>query len=196
MKRPFWEPLAVLTGLVALGVVTRLSDHTANFTAVAAVGLFSGFYFRSILAVCVPLAVMMISDVGLSAYDPRMKLVVYTCLVLPVLLGRLVRTKASWQEDRRNTSASHLRLAGGVFGSALAGSVVFFLVTNFAAWLGPPHMYRQDWTGLIECFAAAIPFFRNTLCGDLFWSATLFGSYALLVQCSSQTSMTGAVAEE
>jgi hypothetical protein len=43
-------------------------------------------------------------------------------------------------------------------------------------------MYEHTWAGLIQCYAMAIPFFRYTLCGDLFFAVTLFGSYAVASQ--------------
>jgi hypothetical protein len=41
-------------------------------------------------------------------------------------------------------------------------------------------MYAHSMTGLADCYAAAIPFFQNTVAGDLFYSALLFGGFALL----------------
>ena len=67
-------------------------------------------------------------------------------------------------------------------GSALLSSVVFFLVTNFAHWLFM-EMYPQTLAGLLTGYAAALPFFKYQLAGDLFWSAMLFGGYALSCRC-------------
>jgi hypothetical protein len=56
---------------------------------------------------------------------------------------------------------------------------VFFVVTNFGVWLGSG-MYAHSAAGFVACYTAAIPFFRNTVAGDLFYSALLFGGFALL----------------
>jgi hypothetical protein len=40
--------------------------------------------------------------------------------------------------------------------------------------------YPLTSAGLIACYVAAIPFFQNTLAGDLFFTALLFGGFALL----------------
>jgi len=67
----------------------------------------------------------------------------------------------------------------GTAGAALAGSVLFFLITNFGVWWFQS-LYPHTLDGLIACYVAAIPFFRNTLLGDLLYTAVLFGGFALL----------------
>ena len=41
-------------------------------------------------------------------------------------------------------------------------------------------MYPLTLSGLAACYVAAVPFFQNTLAGDLFYSGLLFGGFALL----------------
>jgi hypothetical protein len=41
-------------------------------------------------------------------------------------------------------------------------------------------MYPRSFSGLMECYLLAIPFFRNTILGDLFYTGVFFGSYELL----------------
>src|SRR5690606_42024641 len=69
-----------------------------------------------------------------------------------------------------------------VLGYSLAGSVLFFVVSNFAVWVTAFVVpgYPACSTGLLPCYVAAIPFFKNTLLGTLFYSAVLFGGFALL----------------
>jgi hypothetical protein len=66
-----------------------------------------------------------------------------------------------------------------VFGASLGASVFFFVVTNFAVWV-EGWLYPATTQGLINCYYNALPFFRNTLLGDLVFSAALFGTYALV----------------
>jgi len=61
----------------------------------------------------------------------------------------------------------------------LASSVSFFLTTNFAVWAFDG-IYSHDLAGLTACYVAALPFFKNTIIGDLFWTCALFGGYQLL----------------
>jgi len=49
-------------------------------------------------------------------------------------------------------------------------------VSNFGTWLSGT-LYPMSLTGLTECFIMAIPFYGNTLLGDLFYVAVLFGIY-------------------
>jgi hypothetical protein len=65
-----------------------------------------------------------------------------------------------------------------VVGTTLAGSILFFIVTNFGVWASGYYPHTVD--GFIACYGAAIPFFRNTLAGDFFYVAVLFGSYELI----------------
>ena len=68
-----------------------------------------------------------------------------------------------------------------VGGYSLVGSLLFFLVTNFGAWLASP-LYPQNAAGLSAALVAGIPFFQNTVAGTLVYSTLLFGSFALLRQ--------------
>jgi hypothetical protein len=61
----------------------------------------------------------------------------------------------------------------------LAGSVLFFLVTNFGAFLSDP-TYPKTAIGLAAAYTAGIPFFQWTVLGTLFYAAVLFGGFALL----------------
>jgi hypothetical protein len=61
----------------------------------------------------------------------------------------------------------------------LASSVLFFVLTNFGVWAFDA-LYPKTLEGLMACYVAAIPFFRNTLLGDLSYTVVLFGGFALL----------------
>jgi hypothetical protein len=89
---------------------------------------------------------------------------VYLASLLPLLLGRVLRRRVT---------------VGRLASCAVVSSVAFFVTTNFAVWL-IGDWYANDWNGLIACYAAAVPFFRHTLCGDLLFSGLFFGSYAVL----------------
>jgi hypothetical protein len=66
-----------------------------------------------------------------------------------------------------------------VAGAALASSVSFFLISNFAVWLAGYIVYPKTFSGLVSCYVAAIPFFQRGLASDLFFSALFFGLGAL-----------------
>ena len=67
-------------------------------------------------------------------------------------------------------NASALRVGA----ASLAGSVSFFLLSNFAVW-AVWSMYPKNLGGLMACYVAALPFFRNAIVSDLFFAAAFFG---------------------
>jgi len=153
--------LALAMGLVALDVVVRLAPHAPNFTPVAASALFAGAVLRSrTLALAVPLAVMVVSDLVLGWHDWRVMGVVYASLALPALLGMWGRAQA----------------AIVLLPLALSSSLLFFATTNFAVWAFSG-MYAHDLHGLMHCYVAALPFLQNTVIGDMFWTTLLFGAW-------------------
>lgn len=77
---------------------------------------------------------------------------------------------------------TNLREKSGVLrvvGAALASSVSFFLISNFAVWAAWPQMYPRTFAGLMESYVAGLPFFRGTAASDLFFSLAFFGLPAL-----------------
>lgn len=82
---------------------------------------------------------------------------------------------AGWWLLRRRADS------GRVATTALGVSLGFFVVSNFVSWLEQALPYGYSLDGLRDCYAAAVPFYRGTLLGDVLFSAALFGAYALLV---------------
>ena len=68
-----------------------------------------------------------------------------------------------------------------VAGVTLASSIVFYLVTNFAVWFVPGSMYPKTFAGLLDSYIMALPFFRNSLVGDFFYTGVFFGGWELVV---------------
>lgn len=173
MKRRISIDLAAFVLLSALGVASRLLPHPPNFSAIGALALFAGFFFHSWkLAACVPLVSLIVGDLVVGSYEPRLMAVVYLSLSLPVAFRVVLRRGLT---------------PGRVGAGSLAASVVFYLATNFGVWAFSS-WYPHDLAGLVSCFAAALPFFRNTLCGDLTFSSILFGSYAFATHWQSHKS--------
>ena len=134
--------------------------------------IFSG---RHLVALLVPLTVMAMSDWFLGGYDWAMMTLVYGMLALPVAFRGWLRNAFSLRCARMSETMAPL---AGLFSCGLVSSLMFFVVTNFGVWLWFGS-YDRSLAGLWQCYLAAIPFFRYTLAGDLFFSVVLFGSYAL-----------------
>lgn len=69
---------------------------------------------------------------------------------------------------------------GFILGSSLFSSILFFIITNFGVWAPSSNWYPHTLNGLIECYTLAVPFFRNTILGDLGYTVILFGGFELL----------------
>jgi hypothetical protein len=167
--------------MIVLAALSRLLPHPPNFAPITAIALFGAAYFdRKWLAFLVPMAAMLLSDVileilhrnGLSpvrGFHPFMG-AVYGAIAVIAGLGLLLRGRVQ---------------PLSVLAAVLGGSVVFFVLTNFAVWaltddVPVPYGYPKTWAGLIECFVLGVPFFHWTLLGDLTYSTVLFGGWALL----------------
>lgn len=164
----------MLAALIFIAALTRVIPHPPNFSPIEAVALFGGAYFaKRHWALLVPLMAMFASDLVLgllnggiywSYFASAGYLLVYACIALSTVLGFGLRGKVG---------------AGRVLAYSLAGSLLFFVVTNFGAWLSDPS-YPKTAAGLVACYVAGIPFFQWTVLGTLFYSALLFGGFELL----------------
>ena len=154
------RPLAI--GLMILGALIRVTQHL-NFAPVGAMSLFAGARLRGWQAYALPLALMAITDPLLGGYSAATPLV-YASFLINVWIGTRLRQ-------------SENPLAIG--GAALAGSVQFFLLTNFG-WLYATSLYPHTFGGLVASYVAGVPFFWRTLASDLLYSGVLFGLHAWL----------------
>lgn len=148
--------------LIFAAAASRLFPHPPNVTPIAAMALFGGAYFADRrLAFVVPFAALFLSDLVLGLHSQMPAVYLGFCLV--VCIGFLLRGRTR---------------ALPVAAATLGGSVVFFLVSNFGVW-ATGAWYPKTAAGLGACYVAAIPFFRNTLLGDAFYTALLFSVFAL-----------------
>lgn len=157
--------------LLILGIATRFMPHPGNFTAVGAIALFSGLYLSKKESLILPLAVMLISDIFIGFYLPSVMVSVYIGFILMVLVGQKLKNKIGFWS---------------VTGGALVGSLIFFLLTNAAVWLFGT-MYAHNLSGLIQSYYMALPFWRNEIIGDLFYSGVLIGGYEMIKKLVPQT---------
>lgn len=158
--------LAVVVLIVILAAAIRVMTNgwIPNFTPIGALALFSGAYFNDKkLAFIVPVSAMLLSDLFIGFHSTM--IFVYASFLMIVLLSR---------------AANYSRKSvGSVLGSALGGSVLFFLVTNFGVW-ATSGMYEMSLSGLMTSYVEGIPFFRYTLMGDLFYVAVFFGAFEVV----------------
>jgi hypothetical protein len=161
MEKSTARPLAV--ALILFGALIRVTQHW-NFAPVGALSLFAGARLRGWQAYALPIAVMAITDPFLGGYSWATPLV-YASFLISVWIGTRLR-------DTENP----LLLGAG----ALAGSIQFFLVTNFGSWIGPDHMYPTTFSGLLTAYTMGVPFYWRTLISDLLYAGVFFGLHAWL----------------
>ncbi len=173
MKDKLLSPrfIFILT-VVLFGAFMRLIPHWPNFTPIAAMALFGGTYFsRKYLAFLIPLMAMFVSDLIIGFHNNM--IAVYIAFAVTVMIGFLL--------SRRINS-------GTVIGAALTSSVIFFLVTNFGAWL-TMSFYPKNFAGLLEAYVAGLAFFNdgsmgisfflNSVLGTFFYCFVFFGIFSL-----------------
>lgn len=144
-------------GLLILGALARFIPHVPNFTPVIAIALFGGIYLSRRQSIILPLALLMATDLIIGWHDT----IAFTwgSVLLIALYGAWLRRHRSW---------------GMILGGSVISALLFFVITNFGAWLA---LYPKTWAGLVECYTLAIPFFRMTLLSTVVYSVVLCGSY-------------------
>jgi len=148
---------------VLIGVSLRLIPHAPNFAPIGAIALFGGVYLSRKLALVIPLAAMVISDVFIGYYEVALMAFVYGSFLLCVVLGFWLKRHKKWQT---------------ILGSSVLSALIFFFLTNFAVWAFTP-WYAKTFSGLIQSYLMALPFFRNTLLGNLFYATVFFGAFEI-----------------
>ncbi len=160
----------ILLLMILAAALSRLLPHPFNFTPIGAMALFGAAYFSNKkLAFILPFAAMWLSDLWINnlMYDNGGTFQwmgsawVYGSFIMISMLGLIALKRVR---------------VGAVLGTSLLASILFFLITNFSVWYGSV-AYPKSIAGLMLCYEAGIPFFWNTLAGDLFYCAVLFGGF-------------------
>lgn len=174
------KEVLIITALIIGAISTRflfLINGEAllpNFTAVGAIAIFGACYFTGKFKFIIPIIVLWLSDLILnnviySRYYDHFQIFgnpwVYAGFIMAGILAYFLMKKSSWPR---------------LFVTSIGTGILFFLISNFGVWLGST-TYSQDMTGLMACYTAGIPFFRNTLIGNVFYSFLLFGIYEYII---------------
>lgn len=145
-----------------------------NFTAVGAIAILGAVHFKGMRKWLIPLGILWISDLILNnvvygQYFDHFQVFgefwVYLSFIIVGFLAYSMMKKASW---------------GRLIVTSLAAGVVFYLITNFGVWINAASPYSKDFSGLLQSYQAGLPFFRNTLLGNLFYGFVLFGAYEFI----------------
>jgi len=157
--------ILVVLGLIVAVAATRFFPHPMNFSPVMSVALFgAAVFFNRYLGIAVAILAMIVSDIFLGFHSTLP--FVYALMALAGVLGFFLREKRS-----------PLKIAA----MAISGSVLFFIITNFGVFL-MTGMYSYTFEGLLTCYTMALPFFKNSLAGDLVFSGALFTLHYFFVK--------------
>lgn len=152
-----------------------------NFAPLGAMALFGAAYFgkRGAGLLWIMIA-WFVSDLVLNnfiystqsefSFFTEGAIFIYGSIALIFVLGKLLLKKIS---------------VGRMLIGSISASVIFFMVSNFGVWV-QGYLYPLTWEGLVMCYTAALPFFQNTLTGDLLYSGLLFVAYENLFRQSME----------
>ena len=149
--------------LIVFGVASRFLPHAWNFTPITAIALFASAYLGARYSLAAMFSILFISDLFIGFYQWQIMIAVYGSFALAGLIGCLMKGKKS---------------VGLVFIGTIGSSLAFFLITNWAVWQFGA-MYEHSFAGLFQSYVMALPFFRNSLVGDLFYTGAFFGGFEM-----------------
>lgn len=168
--------------LVLMAVASHVIPHAwINFTAVGGSLLYFGAR-RPLGQAVLPVAALMVSDYYLTVhvynypFAVSFYLLTWIWYAAVIVLGKLLLGKRT----------SIARVVTGVF----ASSTSFFLLSNFAVWASPG-MYVHNASGLMACYAAGVPFYRNDVLSTALVAGLAFGFPFLLKQLGGMTESDG-----
>ncbi|WP_236975687.1 DUF6580 family putative transport protein [Membranihabitans maritimus] len=163
----------LLISTIILLVFARLLPHPPNFTPLGGIAILGGCYFgKSYLKYLIPLIAFYISDLLVSnllfkSFYPDQSFVFfsshmiwnYIAIIIIVFISTLFLKNKNFKN---------------ILGTSLAGAVVFFIISNFGTWMAGT-MYSKDFSGLMTCYFAGLPFLHNTVSSFVLFSAAGYG---------------------
>jgi len=149
---------------IVFAVAFRFLPHPMAFTPVAAALLFFGARGPRRRA-WIPLLLLAGADVVLTKFVYS-----YTFTADHVVSWVYYAAMIGFGGFFLRDNAKPLRLVV----ASLTGSVTFFLASNLAVWAAYPGMYPKSLGGVWMSYVAGLPFFRNEIAGDLFFTAVFF----------------------
>lgn len=157
MKKITQENFAFIV-LLVIGAASRLVVHDWNFTAIMASAYVFAILFKNskTKAILLPVLAMLLSDFFIGLNGPNF----FHSTMAFVYLGMGLALVPFFM-NRKGLDKSLIRIA-----AILAGSSIFFIVSNFGVWL-MDGMYPMTGTGLTQCYTMAIPFFQNQIAADI-----------------------------
>jgi hypothetical protein len=174
-----------------------------NFSAAYALAFCAGVFLSGSLAWWLPLATLLVTDLGLNLYYwLALGLNVWELPVLKYLLINYVAYVAIiWLGRRFKPGASFTALLGG----GVLGALLFYLLTNTASWFFNPFQnpeYTKTFLGWLTALTKGTggwpqtwEFFRNTLLSGGLFTGLFVGAMKLTADAESPQEKTAGVRE-
>lgn len=165
--------IGFIVAMIFVAAFSRILPHPYNFSPLAAMGIFGAAFFdKKWLAYLTPFLALFLSDLVINnviyAQYYSSFTFFYEGFYWQYLSYALIITLAFVTLKKVNLK--------NVIGTSLSSSIIFFIISNFGAWL-TSGMYTANLSGLVSCYVAAIPFFSGSFAGDLFYCGIMFGAY-------------------
>ncbi len=179
MKTQNKQLVFIAAGLILLAAVSRLIPHPPNFAPIASLAIFGGTVINNKkYALILPLGALLLSDILFELFTSTKgfydisQTFVYGAFILITFLATKIKTAST----------------KNILFACLWSSAIFFILSNFGVWLTGV-FYPKTLAGLMQCYTAAIPFYKNeffgnmllnTFMSNIFYTAVLFGAYAVI----------------
>lgn len=164
----------ILITVVLAAAFSRIIPHPMNVTPLGALALFGAAYFnRKSLALVVPAVALFLSSLFLNNLVYNADSFVWFDVNFPaqIIAFSLIGIMGM-------STLKQVKVKSVLF-SSISASLIFFIISNFSTWM-TDGMYEMSFSGLMLCYEMAIPFFWNTLLGDMFYVSLMFGAYELV----------------
>lgn len=155
--------LVPYAAIILLAALARILPHPPNFAPIAGLALFSGSHFRNRVALLIPILAMIMSDWFLGWHATI--IYVYISFIVITLIGARLSQKPKIKS---------------LFSASLLSSIIFFLITNFGVWAAGG-LYPNTIEGLQQSYLMGLPFFRNTILSDLFYTLSFFYGFEYIM---------------
>lgn len=155
---------------ILAAIILRIIPHIPNFAPIAAMALFGSVYLNKKYGLILPLIALFLSDILIGFYNPWIMASVYGSFIIIGGIGLYLK---------KHKGTTNIIVA------SLFGSVIFFLITNFSVWAIPHSFYPHTLNGLMQSYLMGLPFFKNTVMGDLFYTGAMFGLMEIVIKITN-----------
>ncbi|MFA6096644.1 MAG: DUF6580 family putative transport protein [Candidatus Paceibacterota bacterium] len=136
-----------------------------NLEIISALSLIAGIYIGGVYAAIVPISIVFLSDLVIG--NNYIFVFTWTAFAIIGVFGSLFKDKFK-----------SIKL-GNSIALAILSATFFYVYTNFGWWL-MSGMYEHSLNGLISCYAAGLPFFRNNILGNLIFVPSFIYMFQML----------------